>query len=161
MGQTESNMGKKLTSPLLILIIFGLTIGILSIIGISNSNLDPEIEANLSISSVNISLLNGLFIGVLVLVILSFCIVVFLNCSKGKEASSYQVNDSEKGKVEGKDNAGFENDGKKGAVKEPWMDNYIPYGNLPAGKGGVTDEKKDVSKDSADEKWKQNYVEYE
>ena len=84
------------------------------------------------------------------------------------ELCLFQVNEKGEGdpKVVGKDNVGFEGDAKKGDLKEPWMDNYIPYGNFPTGKGievevNNVNEKTDATKDSADEKWKQNYVLYE
>merc|ERR1712025_206593 len=137
---TRMEQVRKFAKP--VLVVFGLVIGILAIVGIStadsdNSVVETVLEAKVSVSGGSSDVSRGLFVGILVLVILSFFIVIFVNCVKSKEASSYQVNDKEKGddKVEGKDNVGFENDSKRGSVKEPWMDNYIPYGNLPAGKG--------------------------
>jgi len=162
---------KKFAKPLLV--VLGLIIGVLAIVGISQTGSETSVlaavpEANVTVSGGSSNASQGLFIGILVLVILSFLVMIFVNCVKSKEASSYQVNDKEHGghKDVGKENAGFEGDAKKGDIKEPWMDNYIPYGNFPTGKGveaevNNVNEKTDAPKDSSDEKWKTNYVEYE
>ena len=74
-------------------------IGILAIVGISKSGsetsavVNPILEANAKVSVCDgvSNAWQGLFIGILVFIILSFFVMIFINCVKSKEDSSYQV----------------------------------------------------------------------
>merc|ERR1711936_951365 len=112
-----------------------------------------------------------LFICIIIFSILALLLLVFVKFQKSGEASKYEINEKSEKQVNGGiDNTAF--DGEKGAKKEKWMDNYVPYGQFPKGNTieeevTVENEKDKSSSEKVtdsnkeDDKWKDNYVPYE
>jgi len=162
MGEKIKKIYKPVAGLLCVLII------VLSISGAAISAGGDETSTSQNLHLLKTS--QDLFICVIIFSTFALLLALFVKFNKSGDKSKYEINEKSEKPPKGLDNVAF--DGEKGAKKEKWMENYVPYGQFPKGSAieeetvtveneKVMDSNKEVDSNKDDEKWKENYVAYE
>jgi len=144
---------EKFMYPLLWVV--GIVITGLSIAGIANAQL-PQAQ--------------HFFIVILVLIVFILLVSAAAYSCRSKANYNYEVNEEAVKPTKGRENQAFQAEegkaapGEKPGTQQKWVSNYVPYGDLPAGRASATVEDetaavKDAStSNGVEQKWKKNYV---
>lgn len=133
----------------------------LSIAGIANAQL-PQAQ--------------HFFIVILVLIVFIGVVSAGAYSCRSKSNYNYEVNEDVVKPTKGRENQAFQAEegraapGEKPGAQQKWVSNYVPYGDLPAGKAAAAAEEDETAKASTsaatsssngvEQKWKKNYVPY-
>lgn len=108
------------------------------------------------------------FIVILVLIVFIGLVSAAAYSCRSKSNYNYEVNEEAVKPTKGRQNQAFQAEegkaapGEKQGTQQKWVSNYVPYGDLPAGKASATaeDETAASTSNGVEQKWKKNYVPY-